>query len=437
MSGDGDEEPSFDPRSWARPAAQPVTEPALPAQAPDAGRRSLLIGGGVVAAAAAAGIGWLALRPRGVAPRTSAPPGALSRSMVIARPADLAEALVVAGVAAAVANQAAQAAQGALGAVAGDLRATLSLAPGSPPQLLRAELRRADGSGVLLVPGAGGQIAATPLASDLNTKIKVVRGEMDANSFYSSAVAAGVTDSLISDFANAFAFDFDFQREIKPGDIFEAAFERRVNGAGEAVGGERLVYASLQTQAKSRALYRFLAPGEKLPAWFDGNGSSIVRSLMRTPVEGARISSSFGPRMHPVLGYTRVHKGTDFATPVGTKVYASGDGVIDFVGLHGGHGNYISVRHTKSLQTAYAHLSVYGQGMAVGTPVRQGQEIALSGNSGLSSGPHLHYEVIVDGEQVDPMSYETQSGRRLADAALAAFQKERERIDTLRAAQNG
>jgi murein DD-endopeptidase MepM/ murein hydrolase activator NlpD len=158
---------------------------------------------------------------------------------------------------------------------------------------------------------------------------------------------------------------------------------------------------------------------------------------MRTPVEGARISSSFGPRMHPVLGYTRVHKGTDFATPVGTKVYASGDGVVDFVGLHGGHGNYISVRHTKSLETAYAHLSVYGSGIAVGTAVRQGQEIALSGNSGLSSGPHLHYEVIVDGEQVDPMSYETESGRRLADAALAAFQKERDRIDTLRAAQNG
>jgi len=134
--------------------------------------------------------------------------------------------------------------------------------------------------------------ASSPLASSR---------EMDANSFYSSAVAAGVTDSLISDFANAFTFDFDFQREIKPGDIFEAAFEQQVNDAGDTAGTARLVYASLQTQAKSRALYRFTPPGESKAAWFDGNGSSVARSLMRTPVEGARITSSFGPRMHWVL----------------------------------------------------------------------------------------------------------------------------------------
>ena len=184
------------------------------------------------------------------------------------------------------------------------------------------------------------------LRADLLEQVKVVRGEMDANSFYSSAVAAGVTDSLISDFANAFAFDFDFQREIKPGDIFEAAFEQQVNGAGQVMGAERLVYASLQTQAKSRALYRFAPPGEKAAAWFDGNGASVARSLMRTPVEGARITSSFGLRFHPVLGYTRMHQGIDFGAPTGTPVYAAGEGVVEEVRHAGGYGNWLKIRHS-------------------------------------------------------------------------------------------
>ncbi|MFL5297553.1 MAG: M23 family metallopeptidase [Phenylobacterium sp.] len=458
MSGADRDEPSFDPRSWvsrapdaaasapgASAAKTPAPETSASLERPSR-RTALMLAGGGAAAALLAGGGLIFLRrprPGGKAaaskvPAGSAPPaGALSRSMVIAGPGDLADALSAAGVEAAEATRVAQAAQASLAASAGDLRVGLSLAPGPPPRFLQVEVRRADGSGVLVKGAADGRLAASPLGSDFKTKVKVVRGEMDANSFYSSAVAAGVTDSLISDFANAFAFDFDFQREIKPGDIFEAAFEQQVNGAGQVVGAERLVYASLQTQAKSRALYRFAPPGEKAAAWFDGNGASVARSLMRTPVEGARITSSFGPRMHPVLGFTRVHKGTDFATPVGTPVYASGDGVIDFVGVHGGHGNYMRVRHSPTLETAYAHLSAYGAGMAVGTAVRQGQAIALSGNTGLSSGPHLHYEVIVRDEQVDPMTFETASGRSLQGAALTAFRTERDRIDALRAAQNG
>lgn len=296
---------------------------------------------------------------------------------------------------------------------------------------------RADGSGLLIRPNGAAGYVAEALATDLQVRVKVVRGEMDANSFYSSAVAAGVVDSLVSEFAAAFTFDFDFQREIRPGDIFEAAFEQQVDSRGDVVGAERLVYASLQTQTKSRALYLYQPPGDAKPSWFDGNGASVVRGLMRTPVEGARITSSFGPRMHPVLGYTRMHKGTDFAVPVGTAVYASGDGVVDFVGLHGGHGNFIRIRHKAGLETAYAHLSSYLPGIVVGAAVRQGQEIGLSGNTGLSSGPHLHYEVIVNGEQVDPMTFQTSNGRTLQGDALAAFRKERDRIDALRAAQNG
>jgi len=443
-------EPSFDPRTWA-PTAAAAAAPVPPRRA----RRPTpwIAAAAALLVAAGGGAFWLARKPKPVAapPAAVAAPGAVAtsrtpaapppspvqgpvrRSLVISRPSGLARALTGAGADAATADAAARTALAALGASAGELRVAAVFDPVSG--LRQVEVRRADGSGTL-VEHAAGAWRAQPLTADVSTRIRVVRGEIDAQSFYSSAVAAGVTDVLIPDFAAAFAFDFDFQREIRPGDIFEAAIEEKTDGSGQTVGAARLVYASLQTAQKSRALYRFQPPGESQLAWFDGDGKSIVRSLMRTPVEGARISSSFGPRMHPVLGYTRIHKGTDFATPIGTPVYASGDGVVDFVGVHGGHGNYMRVRHTKTLETAYAHLSAYGEGLHVGSAVVQGQIIARSGNTGLSSGPHLHYEVIVNGEQVDPMTFQTTSGRNLSGPALKAFVKERDRIDALRAEQN-
>lgn len=399
--------------------------------------------GAVVVLALAGGVGWRLWRapakPSAPPPVVAAPqpPEGLRRTFSIARVQDLASALVAEGVSMDRAIRLGLAANEKLDAKPGELRVSLRLRSGQPGLVDSIELRRTDGSGVMLRGDGSRAVDAEPLSSNRTLEIKVVRGEMDANSFYSSAVAAGVRDSLIDDFAAAFAFDFDFQREIKPGDIFEAAFERQVDGDGAVVGSERLVYVSLQTSAKSRALYAFQPPGDARPSWFDGNGVSVVRGLMRTPVEGARITSSFGPRVHPVLGYTRLHKGTDFAVPVGTTVYASGDGVVDFVGPHGGHGNFVRIRHKANLETAYAHLSRFAPGVVVGAAVRQGQPVAFSGNTGLSSGPHLHYEVIVQGVQVDPMGFQTSQGRTLNGQALAAFRRERDRIDGLRAAQNG
>jgi murein DD-endopeptidase MepM/ murein hydrolase activator NlpD len=391
----------------------------------------------------AAGIGW-GVWHRPAAPvrspatsKASAPSDGFHRTLVIARVQDLAAALTAEGVATDRALRFGLLANEKLEGAPGELRVSLTFPNGKADDIEAIELRRLDGSGLVIQPDRTGRLVAENLASDLQVRIKVVRGEMDANSFYSSAVAAGVVDSLVGDFASAFAFDFDFQREIRPGDIFEAAFEQKVDGRGDVAGAERLVYASLQTQTKSRALYLFQPPGDAKPSWFDGNGASVARGLMRTPVEGARITSSFGPRLHPVLGYTRIHKGTDFAVPVGTTVYASGDGVVDFVGQHGGHGNFIRIRHSPELQTAYAHLSGYAPGVVVGATVRQGQAIGLSGNTGLSSGPHLHYEVIVHDAQVDPMAFQTSSRRALNGEALTAFRKARDRVDALRAAQNG
>ncbi len=246
MTGDGEDEPSFDPRSWARKAAETAPAETLAAadlaesKAPGPDRRNLLLAGGGALALLAAGGGWLAWRGRGqprtagAAPTANAPAGALSRSMVVAGPADLTEALVGTGVAPELAALATQAATAALGGAPGELRVTLSLAPGQPPRLLRAELRRADGSGVLLQPTGDGQVGTTPLASDLNTRIKVVRGEMDAESFYSSAVAAGGDRLADLRFRQRVHLRLRLPARDQAGDVFEAAFERRVNGAGEA-----------------------------------------------------------------------------------------------------------------------------------------------------------------------------------------------------------
>lgn len=439
-----EDEKSFDPRRWVKKTSQKVQSqpecPSLTVKSLTIGRLSLVVASAVALASGAAWLAWRGgaepARPQPSAPAPAQTVG-LRRTFAIARVQDLAAALVAEGVDQDRAIQLGLVANEKLEAAPGSLRVTLRFRPGQAGVVDQVELRRPDGSGLILHGGGAGPVQAAPLATGRTTEIKVVRGEMDANSFYSSAVAAGVRDSLIDDFAAAFAFDFDFQREIRPGDIFEAAFERRVDEEGVVGGSERLVYVSLQTQAKSRALYLFQPPGEARPNWFDGNGASVVRGLMRTPVQGARITSSFGPRVHPVLGYTRVHKGTDFAVPIGTTVYASGDGVVDFVGPHGGHGDFVRIRHKDGVETAYAHLSRYAAGVVVGATVRQGQAVAFSGNTGLSSGPHLHYEVIVRGAQVDPMGFQMTQGRTLQGQALELFRRERDRLDGLRAAQNG
>jgi murein DD-endopeptidase MepM/ murein hydrolase activator NlpD len=445
MPTDDTRDLSHDPRTWLRqggPASAPEAPPQIPeSDGPQPAKRSVLplaAAGLVVLAMVGGGAFFLLRGPAGAPAGGDAAPAAQGeaverRVLVVPDATSLGEVLSEAGAPADQVAAAIAAAAPALAGAKGELRLTASLArDGEAMRLLALEARAADGSGVSLT-GAGAGYTARPLVAELKTEVRVVRGEMDAESFYSSAVAAGVHDSLISDFAAAFAFDFDFQREIRPGDVFEAAFEQTVDADGAPTGVRRLVYASLSTAEKSRALYRFTPPGKTEGGWFDGAGRSIVRNLMRTPVDGARISSSFGPRMHPVLGYTRVHKGTDFAVGIGTTVYASGDGVAIIAGVGHDFGNWVRLQHKDGLTTTYAHLSKIADGVRVGAQVRQGQVLGLSGNSGLSSGPHLHYELAVGGAQVDPMTYVTRQGETLGGAGLKAFQAERDRIDALRA----
>lgn len=423
-------EASFDPKTWGPSSDLGV----MPSTSPP--HRWPVLVAGAIGLLLVLGLGaswWVLSRPHS----EPAPPviraSAASRGTVeVETFAAIEPALRVSGLGAAEARNAATALASATMDRSGPMRVTLT-STGSPgdAKLVTLDVRNETGAGARVIASPGG-LVTTPLAADHATRVSVARGEIGIDSLYAAAVSAGVPDQLIGAFAQAFAYDFDFQREIGPGDQFEAAYEENINGPGDRVGAPRLVYAALNTASKSKAFYLFKGVGDAEAAWYDASGNSAARGLMRTPVEGARVTSAFGPRLHPVLGYTRMHKGVDFGVPIGTAVFASADGVVEFVGLHGGHGNYIAVRHSAHLATAYAHLSQFE--VAVGGTVRQGQEIARSGNTGLSSGPHLHYEVIVDGAQTDPLTYAPESeGRRLTGLELARFLKFKEKIDRARA----
>lgn len=459
IPGEGPEA-SFDPRTWTAPAAAapaaapaPTEAAAAPALAPARGsRRALLLGGGA-AGLALAGVGgaWWALG-RAPAPVSSSGEGAEApvaqahatasvqrQLMTLDGPGAIGQALALQGFKPEAAQGAAAAAAGALGGAPGEMRlelATLKPAPGDTAEvrLVSMTVKRPDGSGVSVTHGASGFVA-TPVKVSTHATIQVVQGQVDAESFYTSAVSAGLSDALIPDFFQAFVYDFDFQREIEAGAVFQAAIGETLNQDGAAVGARRLLYAAMTTAKKSVALYRFDAPDAPPgdPGWYDGGGRSIRRGLMRTPVEGARISSSFGWRVHPILGFQKLHKGTDFAAPVGTPIYASGDGVVEWAAMKGPNGNLTILQHDNGWETYYLHQNAFAPGVVPGARVRQGQNIGWVGTTGRSTGPHLHYELHIDKEAVDAMAQPLDAGKTLTGAALAAFLKQRDAIDKLRA----
>lgn len=436
---------SFDPRTWSRTIAgagkQAPHDPQAPQppETPPAGRRNLIaLGLSAVILVAGAGTailshkvqthGGVVVSAVAAASVTPADEGAATRTLSISGPSRLVEALTAAGAAPEDAQTAAQAATAQLGSAPGELRIVAHLAG---TDLRAAEITRGDSSGVRIAR-SGDSYAATPIAAALKTVTVVRRGEIDTNSFYTSAVTAGITDSLIPDFAKAFAYDFDFQREILPGDVFEAAFEETQNADGQVVGQPHLIYASLTTAAKSKALY-FFTPASGDAGWFDGNGASIIKSFLRTPIDGARITSQFGMRVHPVLGFQKMHKGTDFGAPVGTPIYAAGDGTVQWAAMKGPNGNLTIIQHDNGWQTYYLHQSAFASGIVAGARVHQGQTIGYVGTTGRSTGPHLHYEMHISGEPVDAMTVPLEAGHGLSGADLRGFFAERDRIDAIRA----
>jgi murein DD-endopeptidase MepM/ murein hydrolase activator NlpD len=433
---------SFDPRTWTEPGAAPAKNKVAAAAPPAArDRRQMMALGGsalvLIIGMTAARLSYHKPLPQtaevSAAPR---PPALSRRTLALPDPAGLGAALIAAGIDPAQASAAAQAALAIIGTRHGQLHTVASLdASGNTGEgLVRLEASFDDSSGAVVTRDAAGHFTGSKVEASLQTEIRVVRGEIDAESFYSSAVAAGVTDTLIPQIAKALAFDFDFQREIRPGDVFEIAAEQDKNASGQAVGIPRLVFVSLTTQDKARSLYWFKPDGED-GGWFDGNGSSIIRALMRTPIDGARVSSSFGMREHPVLGFMKMHKGTDFAAPIGTPIFAAGDAQIEFAGPKGPNGNFVKLLHPNGWETLYLHMNRFMDGITTGAHVRQGQQIGEVGTTGRSTGPHLHYEVHIDGEPVDSMSVKTEQGRLLMGPVHDAFVRQRDRIDVSRARQ--
>lgn len=431
---------SFDPRAWALPESG---SPPPPAATPPAPRSPLIapLGSSLAILMAGTIAAWAMHEPPPAAApapveaaAAEAPPAANAsrRTLMVAGPDAIVGTLTEAGIPPADAQALATMALERIGNDAGEIRLVIDLVESEgTAQVTRLEASRADGSGLVLTAGPDGY-AEQVMKAELKTTIASARGEMDATSFYSSAVAAGIPDSLIGEIAKAFAFDFDFQQEIAPGDVFEAAWEQQINPAGDPVGPPSLIYAQMVTGTKSKALYRFLAPGDAEAGWYDGNGSSTVRSLMRTPVDGARISSKFGFRTHPILNYQKLHRGTDFAAPIGTPMYAAGDAVVEVAAPRGAAGNFVILRHDNGWQTRYMHLNRFADGLVPGARWKQGQQIGEVGTTGRSTGPHLHYEVWIDGEPVDPQSIDTGTGKQLDGDAMKAFRAERDRIDLSR-----
>ncbi|MEM1389939.1 MAG: M23 family metallopeptidase [Pseudomonadota bacterium] len=260
-----------------------------------------------------------------------------------------------------------------------------------------------------------------------------------ATSLYVDARALGAGDQQVVDFASVFAYDVDFQREIHPGDAFEFVYEIITDERGNRLGAGDLIYAALNGKVIDKGFYRFTPPDTGDADYFQANGESATRFLMKTPINGARLSSSFGMRRHPISGFTRLHKGTDFAAPTGTPVFAAGHGTVERASRYGGYGKYVRIRHANGYKTAYAHLSRYGRGIKSGVRVRQGQVIGYVGSTGASTGPHLHYEVHINGKPVNAMRLKLPTGRKLAETPdiMEAFEAERDQINVIRGVERG
>tara|TARA_B100001741_G_scaffold180684_1_gene148767 strand:+ start:102 stop:1397 length:1296 start_codon:yes stop_codon:yes gene_type:complete len=250
------------------------------------------------------------------------------------------------------------------------------------------------------------------------------------NSLYSAAIKSGIKPNTIIEFARLYGFQVDFQRDIWKNDSFQIIYEEFKNQNGSVVETGNIIYANLNVQNTDLKLYKF--EYEDKIDYFDENGKSIRKTLMKTPINGARLSSSFGKRKHPILGFTRMHSGTDFAAPKGTPIMASGDGIVIKSSWCGGGGNCVKIKHNSTYQTVYAHMSKFGRGIKKGVRVKQGQIIGYVGSTGLSTGPHLHYEVIENGKKINSQKLKLPSGKILKGNLRNKFEVSKIKIDVLK-----
>ena len=250
------------------------------------------------------------------------------------------------------------------------------------------------------------------------------------NSLYNSASKAGVDPEIIIEFARIFGFEIDFQRDIRENDEYKIFYERYEDDEGEVHNNGNVLFAYMKNSGKEISLYRY-TDKNKVTGYYTSDGKSIERALMKTPINGARLSSTFGFRRHPILGYNKLHQGTDFAAPTGTPIMASGSGVVERASWFGAYGKFIMIRHNSTYKTAYAHLSGFAKGVRSGSRVQQGQVIGYVGSTGRSTGPHLHYEVLVNGKRVNSQKLNLPSGKNLVGVEKEDFENIKKSIDKL------
>jgi murein DD-endopeptidase MepM/ murein hydrolase activator NlpD len=247
---------------------------------------------------------------------------------------------------------------------------------------------------------------------------------------YRTAKQSGIENSIVAQFARLYGFEVDFQRDLKKNDKIKIFYERYLDDDGVSQRTGNIIYSEITNVERNIVLYRYEYPNGSI-AYFTPEGKSIEKSLMRTPINGAKLSSRYGFRIHPILGYNQMHQGTDFAAPIGTPVMASGAGTVEYSGWKGGYGKFISIRHSPVYQTNYAHLQDYAKGMRRGTKVQQGQVIGYLGSTGSSTGPHLHYEVVVNGRKENSQTLKLPSAAPLEGNNKNFFEIQKRNIDNL------
>ena len=263
----------------------------------------------------------------------------------------------------------------------------------------------------------------------LNKKI-VYRENLILQSLYKAATDEKIPANIIIEFARIYGFQVDFQRDIRKQDKFQIMYEIFLNDKNEIIETGEILFANLKLSGQDNGLYYFDKEGSE--GHYDKNGKSVKKALMKTPINGARLSSPFGMRKHPIDGYNKMHRGTDFAAPTGTPIMASGDGVVKKAGWCGGGGNCVKIRHNSTYQTIYAHMSKFARGIKAGVRVKQGQTIGYVGSTGKSTGPHLHYEVIVNGKKVNSQKLKLPSGKILKGKERKLFETNKIKLDVLK-----
>ena len=274
------------------------------------------------------------------------------------------------------------------------------------------------------------KFVANKIEKVLYKKITLSEGIIKS-SLFRAAQKDNIEPEVIIEFARIFGFEIDFQRDIRKNDIFQIVYEKYIDDDGEIQKSGNVIYAYMNNKGREISLYRFV-DRKGIVGYYQTNGKSIEKALMKTPINGARLSSTFGMRKHPILGYNKMHRGTDFAAPKGTPIMASGAGTIEMAKWNGAYGKYIRIKHNSKYKTAYAHLNGYARGIKSGVKVRQGQIIGYVGSTGRSTGPHLHYEVLVNGKRRNSQRLKLPSGRTLRGEDREKFEISRIKIDVMR-----